>query len=333
MWSLALLPLVAGCAKNEAPRPDKNDEAVHADATPPRAALDTKDEAVGRDTTPPLLSLSLPIPLNVPGVPTQSTGVFVPNNYRVGPTIDLVVFLRGYDINRPNTATSVREYWDSPEHPILKSFLFREEVNKSGKNVILAVPTIGPFAEVGKLKDDGGPQEFLDRILDGLWRNGPHARLATRPTVRYLILAAHSGGGVPLRQIARILGDDDACREKLKACWGFDSIYGVKDRDAEFWSDWAERHPATAVTMFYIFTQKDVGKDPKLPVGPDNPLDHRQPTGTTFPAMELERLANARMLTNVTVVRQTKESTLNHTDVPRAHLADLLRGATYLDDR
>jgi hypothetical protein len=329
----AFLPLVAGCARNEPAGLDKHGESDRRDAAPPRLPLDTKDEAVSRDTKPPLLSLYLPIPLNVPGVRTQSTGVFVPADYRVGQAIDLVVFLRGYDINRPKTATSVGEYWNSPEHPILKSFLFREEVNKSGKNVILAVPALGPFAEVGKLKEDGGVQEFLERILDGLWRNGPHAGRATRPTVRHLILAAHSGGGVPLRQLARTLGDDAAFREKLKACWGFDSLYGVKDRDAEFWSDWAERHPGTGVVMFYLFTQKDVGKDPRLPVGADNPLDHREPTGTTFPATELDRLAKARMLTNVTVVRETRETTLNHNDVPRVHLADLLRAAPYLDDR
>ncbi len=331
--SLTFLLLVTGCAKNEPAALDKKDEVVRRDVTTSLPHLDPKDEAVSRDATPPLLSLYLPIPLNVPGVQTQSTGIFVPANYRIGQTIDLVVFLRGYDIKRPKTVTSVGEYWNSPGHPILKSFLFREEVNKSGKNVILAVPTLGPFSEAGKLADDGGVQEFLERVLDGLWRHGPHAGLATPPTVRHLILAAHSGGGVPLRRLAQVLGDDDAYREKLKACWGFDSIYGVKDRDAEFWSDWAARHPGTGVSMFYLFTQKDVGKDPRMPVGPDNPLDHREPTGTTFPAMELERLANARMLTNVTVVRETKESTLNHNDVPRVHLADLLRVARYLDDR
>ena len=296
-------------------------------------ASDQKDEAVRREATPPLMSLYLPIPLGVPGVEAQSTGVFVPANYKAGKTIDLVVFLRGYDINRPKTATLVDEYWNSPQHPILKSFMFREEINKSGKNVILAVPTLGPFAEVGKLKDDGGFQEFLGHILDGLWRSGPHVGLATRPTIRHLILAAHSGGGVPLRRLAQVLGDDKEFKEKLKECWGFDSIYGVKDKDADFWSDWAKGHPGSKISMFYIFTQKDVGKDPKLPVGPNNPLDHREPTGTTFPAMELERLAKARMLDNVAVVRETKASTLNHNEVPRTHLAELLKAAPYLDDR
>ena len=200
------------------------------------------DVAVRRDTMPPLMSLYLPIPLGVPHVEAQVTGVFVPANYRVSTTIDLVVFLRGYDINRPKSATPVDEYWNSPRHPILKSFMLREEVNKSGKNVILAVPTLGPFAEVGKLKDAGGPQEFLGRILDGLWRSGPHVGFANRPTIRHLILAAHSGGGVPLRRLAQVLGDDDAFKDKLKECWGFDSIYGVKDKDAEFWADWAKRH-------------------------------------------------------------------------------------------
>src|SRR5262249_3518466 len=120
---------------------------------------------------------------------------------------------------------------------------------------------------------------------------------------------------------------------RLKACWGFDSIYGVKDKDAEFWSDWARGHSGTQVTMFYLFTEKEVGKDPKQPVSPSNPLDHREPTGTTFPAMELERLARARKLGNVTVLRETKETTLSHNEVPRTHLAELLKAATYLEDR
>lgn len=296
-------------------------------------ANEKRESPIRRDTNPPLMSLFLPIPLDVPRVEAQLTGVFIPENYRVGPTIDLVVFLRGYDINRPKTPTSVEQYWNSPQHPVLKSFMFREEINKSGKNVILAVPTLGPFSEVGKLKENGGAQEFLGHILDGLWRSGPHAGRADRPTIRYLILAAHSGGGVPLRRLAQVLGDDDAFKDKLKECWGFDSIYGVKDKDAEFWSDWAIRHPGTKVTMFYIFTQKDVGKDPKLPVSASNPLDHREPTGTTYPAMDLDRLVKARTIGNVAVVRETKASTLNHNDVPRAHMADLLKAAPYLENR
>jgi hypothetical protein len=291
------------------------------------------DGAVQRETEPPLMSLYLPIPLGVPRVQPETTGVFVPAGYRAGKTVDLLVFLRGYDINRPKAATSVGEYWNSPRHPVLKSFLFREEVNRSGKNVILAVPTLGPFAEAGKLAENGGPQMFLGRILDGLWRDGPHAGQAERPTIRHLILAAHSGGGVPLRRIAQILGDDPVYKDKLKECWGFDSIYGVRDKDAEFWADWAQRHPANKVTMYYIATQKDVGKDPKRPVGPDNPLDHQEPTGTTGPALELERLAKVRGLANVAVARETAASTLSHAEVPRAHLAQLLRAAPFLEQR
>ena len=296
-------------------------------------AADKDHASVRRDTVPPLMSLYLPIQLEVPRVEEQSTGVFVPANYRTGDTVDLVLFLRGYDVKRPRSATSVAEYWNSPRHAILKSFLLREEVNKSCKNVILAVPALGPFSEMGKLSDNGGVQDFLDRILDGLWRNGPHAGRAQRPTIRHLILAAHSGGGVPLRRLAQILGDDEAYKERLKACWGFDSIYGVKDRDADFWADWAQRHPGCRVTMFYLFTEREVGKDSKRPVSPTNPLVCREPTGTTFPAMELQRLAKARKLENVEVVRETEASTLSHADVPRMHLARLLKAARYLDDR
>lgn len=293
----------------------------------------TNDDQVRRENTPPLMSLYLPIPLEIPGVPAQTTGVFVPASYKAGKTIDLLVFLRGYDINRPKTATSVSEYWNSPEHAVLRSFLLREEVNKSSKNVILVVPTLGPRSEFGKLKDSGGVQQFLTSVIDGLIKSGPHVGLADRPTIRHLILAAHSGGGVPLRRLAQVLGDDPAFKDKLKECWGFDSIYGVRDRDAEFWSGWANTHPGAKVNMFYIFTQKDVGKDPKLPVSSSNPLDHREPTNTSGPALELKRLAREQKLSNVAVIRETKESTLKHNEVPRAHLAELLKAANYLDDR
>lgn len=317
--SFPLLLLAACIAKNEQAVPDKNKS-------------DKNDNAVRQEAAPPL-SLYLSIPLGIQDVEDQATGVFVPANYRAGPTVDLVVFLRGYDIKRPKAATSVAEYWNSPQHPILKSFQLREEVARSGKNVILAVPALGPFSQAGTLKDEGGVQAFLASILDGLWRNGPHAGLANRPTLRHLILAAHSGGGVPLRRLVQVVGEDDIFKHKLKECWGFDSIYGVKDKDADFWSAWASSHPDTKVSMFYLFTEKDVGKDPKLPVSPANPLDHREPTGTTFPALELERLAKARMLDNVAVVRETSATTLSHNEVPRAHLADLLKAAPYLDDR
>lgn len=296
-------------------------------------AVAGEPEKILRDTTPPSLSLYLPLKLAIPKVPSQTTGVFLPENYRAGKTVDLLVFLRGYDIKRPTMATSVGEYWNSPKHPVLQAFQFREEVNRSGKNVVLAVPPLGPFAEFGTLKDADGARAFLDAILDGLWRFGPHASLQERPALRHLILAAHSGGGVALRRLAQIYGDDNTVRGKLKECWGFDSIYGVKDRDAAFWSTWAKDHPASKITMYYIPTYKEVGKDPKVPVSQTNPLDYRQPTGTTAPAMELDRLAQASKLPNVVVVRETKDSTLSHNEVPRAHLANNLKAAVYLDAR
>jgi hypothetical protein len=294
------------------------------------ATAQAADEPVRRDTRPPLLSLYLPIPLGVPDVADPSTGVFVPSDYRAGDAVDLLVFLRGYDVNRPKPATAVADYWNSPRHPVLKSFQFREEVNKSGKNVILVVPALGPRSEAGKLAEAGGPQMFLSRVLDVLWRQGPHAGRTNRPTVRQLILAAHSGGGVPLRRMAQLLGADDAYKDQLKACWGFDSIYGIKDKDADFWADWARDHPGARVTMDYIATYKEIGKDPSRPVTATNPLDHVVPTGTTLPATDLERLARQRGLGNVTVVRETA---VGHADVPRAHLAELLTAAAFLDGR
>jgi hypothetical protein len=77
------------------------------------AAARATDPPVRREAAPPQLSLYLPIPLDVPGVDDPASGVFVPDHYRVDKTIDLVVFLRGYDITRPKAATVVAEYWNS----------------------------------------------------------------------------------------------------------------------------------------------------------------------------------------------------------------------------
>lgn len=83
--------------------------------------------------------------------------------------------------------------------------------------------------------------------------------------------------------------------------------------------------------MFYLSTEREVGRDPTSPVGPGNPAGHRQPTGTTGPAVELGRLARERELGNVAVVRENPK--VAHAEVPRARLAELLKAATYLDDR
>src|SRR5258708_7536992 len=76
-----------------------------------QAAPDRRTGAAPRRPPPPM-PLSLPIPVGVPGVDDPSIGVFVPTNYRAGKTVDLILFLRGYDIKRPKAATSVAEYWD-----------------------------------------------------------------------------------------------------------------------------------------------------------------------------------------------------------------------------
>jgi hypothetical protein len=295
--------------------------------TPP----ERKDPPVRREDAPPRLSLYLPIPLDVPGLDDPATGVFVSDKYKAGKTVDVILLLRGYDIKRPKAATAVAEYWNSPRHQILRSFQLREEVNKSGKNVVLVVPPLGPFSEAGKLTQPGGLKAFLNEVMDGLRRHGPHADLAEAPKVHHLILAAHSGGGVPLRRLAQAASEDADLKDRLRACWGFDSIYGVRDKDAEFWADWAAGHPGARVAIFYLFTEKEVGNDPKQPVGPGNPADHKVPTGTTGPALDLERLARARKLENVSVIRE--EAKVTHAEVPRAHLADLLKAATFLDDR
>ena len=46
-------------------------------------------------TSQEMKTLYLTIPLGIPGVPAQTTGVFILAGYKVGDAVDLVLFLRG----------------------------------------------------------------------------------------------------------------------------------------------------------------------------------------------------------------------------------------------
>jgi hypothetical protein len=96
----------------------------------------------------------------------------------------------------------------------------REQVNASGKNVVLWAPFFGHKKsrtegayDVGALGEGGGCQEYLDGVMKAI---GSFKKVAA-PNVGSLVLACHSGGGVAMRRMVEALGD---LKGKLKECWG-----------------------------------------------------------------------------------------------------------------
>jgi len=168
-----------------------------------------------RGAEPLALTLYVNIPLQIPLAGAKSmTGIFIPENYCPLPQIDLIVFLHGFKLRTHDPSYSIDTYWSLP------LFRLREEVNQSGKNVILVAPTLGPSNQPGSLTCPGGFDRFLERVIEALKLRGPYASSKTSPSIRNIILACHSGSGEVMRAIAM---GSDASVAKIQECWAFET--------------------------------------------------------------------------------------------------------------
>jgi hypothetical protein len=89
--------------------------------------------------------------------------------------------------------------------------------------------------KLGKAADD-----YLAKVLEGLANfldskgqalKGSDGKAASAFTIKNLIVACHSGGGVAMRAFVGGLGSSNTAA--LKGCWCFDCLYGGNDPD--FW--------------------------------------------------------------------------------------------------
>src|SRR5215510_7733859 len=70
------------------------------------------------------------------------TGIFIPDGYKPGSALNLILYLHGHTYDYPGDGASIEGYWDARKFPF---FDFRKGVTESGKNVILVAPTLGPL--------------------------------------------------------------------------------------------------------------------------------------------------------------------------------------------
>lgn len=178
------------------------------------------------------LTIVRAIPLGVAGVPNE-TAIYLPPALPRSPRVDLIIYLHGWETNRAGKiicgrARTVTEYL---QHP---SFQLREIVRDGGKRAILVVPKLGGHSEPGALVRPGGFAAFVDRVLSSLAACG---QWASAPSLGRLILAAHSGGGAAVGQIAAVNGELVA---NLTEVWMFDALYG----GASAWAKFLAARPA-----------------------------------------------------------------------------------------
>ena len=220
------------------------------------------------------------------------SAVFVPKGYNVGEEVDLILWLMGHHDNPDYPPSLTIDQYLS----IYPHFKFGDFVNDSRKNVILAAPSLGAHSESGNLSGRGGLASYIDQVLAVLQAYGP---FKSPPRLGQLVIACHSGGGDPMRQIATTAQD---YTPNLRQCWGFDCLYN--GGDDSFWTTWAKANAYKQLKVRY-------GNG-----------------GTESQSLSLKRMASN--LANVNVYGTT--ATL-HNKVPVTYWYEFLTKAYFFDDK
>jgi hypothetical protein len=252
---------------------------------------------IDRENQPPAVTLYVRIPLDVETSARELTAIYLPSSVKVDASpIDVILYLHGHKKDIPGRNTSIREYLKHKYWPL------REGLEATGRRFVLVAPTLGPKAESGKLVSKG-LDWYLDQVTSAL---AEHARYGAPPPVRTLILAAHSGGGEPMRRLALSKAAHAAA---ITECWGFDCLYNrnldPKDPklnpkkskvDPKQWSTWARAHPGSRL---YVHFQCST--------------------------CSLSRELTAQKLSNVSVEYSLAPDPLGHFNVPNFHWKDRIQ--------
>lgn len=157
------------------------------------------------------------------------TGIFIPQHYTPQSNVDLILYLHGHKTDVPGSDAVIADYWNAKKLP---AFGLREELNASGKNVILVAPTLAMKSEGGDLLRSFGLDKYLSKVMAALVAYGPYQ--GRSPELGNIILAAHSGGGT---YICKLANSKNSSAANVRECWGFDSLYNSSD--VMPWRQWA----------------------------------------------------------------------------------------------
>jgi murein DD-endopeptidase MepM/ murein hydrolase activator NlpD len=179
---------------------------------------------------------------------TPQTGIFIPKSFDASRPTDIVLYLHGYKSSYPGDSAAMDKYWDGAKFPF---FALREEVARSGTNVIFVAPTLGPKSQAGNLVRSGGFDKYMSQVVAAIEeyvvrKKDPWQGLL----LNKIVLSAHSGGGSPMLRITRL---KDNYTAQIAECWGFDSLY----QGADEWAVWAGARPGRKLYVYYLGSTAD----------------------------------------------------------------------------
>ncbi|CAN5904267.1 hypothetical protein BH11BAC7_BH11BAC7_04460 [soil metagenome] len=167
------------------------------------------------------------------------TALFFPTHFNPRKPVDILIYLHGFLGLYPGRCSTAKEYLNFNKKGNTQLNL-REEIQASGKNVILVVPTLGPKSETGTLTNPGMFDTYMKNILSAIEEQILKTRFHINKMKRgKLILSGHSGGGKPMLKIGR--------NARLDEIWGFDCIY----QGGSEWPTIARANPNLKLFLYY----------------------------------------------------------------------------------
>ena len=139
----------------------------------------------------------------------SSVLVYIPEAYRKAKTVDLMIFLHG---------------WGNSKDTCVQKFDLAEQLNESGKNMLLVIPEgpkYAPDSFAGKLCDEGGFKRFIDELLELLEEDN----IIRNQEIGRIMLSGHSGGYYGMAHILRYGG----YTEKISDVVIFDGLYCLEE--------------------------------------------------------------------------------------------------------
>jgi hypothetical protein len=97
-----------------------------------------------------------------------------------------------------------------------------------------------------RIAQSGGLAWYLDQVLAALRTHGPFKGVASPPGLGHVVVACHSGGGVPMRLIS---ATPQPYLDKVREFWGFDCLYN--GGDADHWTNWGRANPGKKLFVYY----------------------------------------------------------------------------------
>jgi len=227
-----------------APTPPKKPAPAKKPARPTTLEPWYEPQIIDTDSVPYSMTFYLQIELSIAGTPAM-TAVYAPDRSKIRYPYDIIWYFHG---NKKTSGMTIQKYLQDPE-TALREFILKSQ----RRNFLLVAPTLGDVDQAGKLADPANARPYLQQVVNamhtGLYGDPAKYDSGDPPSldnaIGKVVMAAHSGGGHPMRTIVTSKVLDD----KIREIWCLDCTYG----GGAAWRDWAKA-PGHTLDRLFVYS-------------------------------------------------------------------------------